>query len=95
MKRLFFGALAALLLVAPGTAWAQPVTGVPVKSMKLTVLSTMLVGKNPSGGIGEWGFAALLEVDGRRLDRHRGRPKPFFTTRKSSASIWPRSPTSC
>ena len=26
----------------------------------------MLAG-NPGGGIGEWGFAALLEVDGRRL----------------------------
>src|SRR4029077_12362391 len=67
MRRLFFGTLPALLLVAPGTAWAQPVAGVPVKSMKLTVLSTMLVGKNPSGGMGEWGFAGLLEVDGRRL----------------------------
>ena len=50
MKRLSLGILAALLLVAPATAWAQPVTGVPVKSMKLTVLSTMLVGKNPAGG---------------------------------------------
>ena len=67
MKRLSLGTLAALLLVAPATAWAQPVTGVPVKSMKLTVLSTMLVGKNPAGGIGEWGFSGLLEVDGRRL----------------------------
>jgi 7,8-dihydropterin-6-yl-methyl-4-(beta-D-ribofuranosyl)aminobenzene 5'-phosphate synthase len=35
--------------------------------MKLTVLSTMLVGTNPSGGIGEWGFSGLLEVDGRRV----------------------------
>jgi len=26
----------------------------------------MLAG-NPEHGIGEWGFAALLEVDGRRL----------------------------
>jgi 7,8-dihydropterin-6-yl-methyl-4-(beta-D-ribofuranosyl)aminobenzene 5'-phosphate synthase len=30
------------------------------------VLSTMLSG-NPDGGIGEWGFAALIEVDGRRI----------------------------
>jgi 7,8-dihydropterin-6-yl-methyl-4-(beta-D-ribofuranosyl)aminobenzene 5'-phosphate synthase len=36
------------------------------KDVKLTVLSTMLVG-NTASGIGEWGFAAVLEVDGRRL----------------------------
>ena len=40
--------------------------GQPAKSVKVTVLSTMLAG-NPDGGIGEWGFAALVEVDGRRL----------------------------
>ena len=34
--------------------------------MKVTVLSTMLAG-DLGRGIGEWGFAALLEVDGRRL----------------------------
>ena len=38
----------------------------PAKSVKVTVLSTMLAG-NPGGGIGEWGFAAVVEVDGRRL----------------------------
>lgn len=37
----------------------------PVKAMKVTVLSTMLVG-NAREGVGEWGFAAVLEVDGRR-----------------------------
>jgi 7,8-dihydropterin-6-yl-methyl-4-(beta-D-ribofuranosyl)aminobenzene 5'-phosphate synthase len=37
-----------------------------VKSVKVTVLSTMLAG-NPSEGVGEWGFAAFVEVDGRRL----------------------------
>ena len=31
--------------------------------MKVTVLSTMLVG-NAREGVGEWGFAAVLEVDG-------------------------------
>jgi 7,8-dihydropterin-6-yl-methyl-4-(beta-D-ribofuranosyl)aminobenzene 5'-phosphate synthase len=35
--------------------------------MKVTVLSTMLVGNGGPSGIGEWGFAALLEVDGRRI----------------------------
>lgn len=34
--------------------------------VKVTVLSTMLAG-NPQRGVGEWGFAALVEVDGRRL----------------------------
>jgi 7,8-dihydropterin-6-yl-methyl-4-(beta-D-ribofuranosyl)aminobenzene 5'-phosphate synthase len=38
----------------------------PAKAVKVTVLSTMLAG-DPRGGIGEWGFAALLEVDGRKL----------------------------
>ncbi len=38
----------------------------PARAVKVTVLSTMLAG-NPGRGIGEWGFAALLDVDGRRL----------------------------
>lgn len=38
----------------------------PAKAVKVTVLSTMLVG-NAAAGVGEWGFAAVLEVDGRRL----------------------------
>jgi 7,8-dihydropterin-6-yl-methyl-4-(beta-D-ribofuranosyl)aminobenzene 5'-phosphate synthase len=42
----------------------QPST-TPVKAMKITVLSTMLAG-NPGEGVGEWGFAALLEADGQR-----------------------------
>ena len=35
-----------------------------VQTLKITVLSTMLVG---GPGVGEWGFAALVEADGRRL----------------------------
>lgn len=57
-------ALAAILLF-PASIRTQP-AAVPVKAMKFTVLSTMLVGTNPAGGIGEWGFSGLLEVDGRR-----------------------------
>jgi 7,8-dihydropterin-6-yl-methyl-4-(beta-D-ribofuranosyl)aminobenzene 5'-phosphate synthase len=34
-----------------------------VKSLRVTVLSTMLAEE----GIGEWGFAALVEADGRRI----------------------------
>lgn len=35
-----------------------------VKSLKVTVLSTMLA---DAGTVGEWGFAALVEVDGRKI----------------------------
>lgn len=54
MKRLFF----ALLL--PALVCAQSGR---VRELKITVLSTMLA----DAGIGEWGFAALVEVDGRRI----------------------------
>jgi 7,8-dihydropterin-6-yl-methyl-4-(beta-D-ribofuranosyl)aminobenzene 5'-phosphate synthase len=36
-----------------------------VQSLKITVLSTMLVGD--TAGIGEWGFAALVEADGHQM----------------------------
>jgi 7,8-dihydropterin-6-yl-methyl-4-(beta-D-ribofuranosyl)aminobenzene 5'-phosphate synthase len=58
--------LAAVLVVCPAivpSAWAQPVQA---SQVKVTILSTMLVG-NANAGVGEWGFAAVLEVDGRRL----------------------------
>lgn len=53
--------LVAALLGLPATAFARP-----ARAMKVTVLSTMLSG-DPGRGIGEWGFAALVEVDGRKL----------------------------
>ena len=34
--------------------------------MKVTILSTMLADE----GIGEWGFSALVEADGRRILVH-------------------------
>ncbi|MDQ3012162.1 MAG: MBL fold metallo-hydrolase [Acidobacteriota bacterium] len=37
-----------------------------VQSLRVQLLSTMLAG-NPGGGIGEWGFAAIVEVDGQRI----------------------------
>ena len=63
--------LAALLLAALATAPLIPgavpdASAQTAKDVKVTVLSTMLVG-NTAAGIGEWGFAAVLEVDGRRL----------------------------
>jgi len=50
-----------LLLLAP-VASAAPETP-RVRSLRILVLSTMLADE----GIGEWGFAALVEVDGERI----------------------------
>ncbi len=54
-----------LLLPAPAAAGASA-QAARASQVKVTVLSTMLVG-NANAGIGEWGFAAVVEVDGRRL----------------------------
>ena len=53
-----------LSLVAPaGTASAQQVSDTGLADdVKVTIVSTMLA----DSGIGEWGFAAVVEVDGRR-----------------------------
>ena len=56
-----FGAatnLVAALLLIPQTALAAQVS-----ALKVTVLSTMLA----EPGLGEWGYAALVEVDGRKI----------------------------
>jgi 7,8-dihydropterin-6-yl-methyl-4-(beta-D-ribofuranosyl)aminobenzene 5'-phosphate synthase len=47
---------------APAAAAANA-TAHRVKSLKITILSTMLA----DAGIGEWGFAALVEADGNRI----------------------------
>ena len=57
--RLVMCALA--LIAAPGDARAQQ-----AKNVRVTLLSTMLVGA-PGAGMGEWGFAAVVEADGRRV----------------------------
>jgi 7,8-dihydropterin-6-yl-methyl-4-(beta-D-ribofuranosyl)aminobenzene 5'-phosphate synthase len=36
-----------------------------IRALKITVLSTMLVGSTT--GMGEWGFSALVEADGQRI----------------------------
>lgn len=61
MTRLILAIFASALLLPAANA-----SGQTAKSVKVTVLSTMLVG-NSAAGVGEWGFAAVLEVDGRRL----------------------------
>ncbi|MEO8680521.1 MAG: MBL fold metallo-hydrolase [Vicinamibacterales bacterium] len=56
------------MALVPATGWTQTANTAPVTALKVTVLSTMLVGASaPAGGIGEWGFSALLETNGRRL----------------------------
>jgi 7,8-dihydropterin-6-yl-methyl-4-(beta-D-ribofuranosyl)aminobenzene 5'-phosphate synthase len=53
--------LALLSPVLLGMALADPHT---VKQLKVKILSTMLADDD---GFGEWGFAALVEADGRRI----------------------------
>ena len=58
------GLVTALLVLCNAAAAAT--APAPVKSLKITVLVTNVAGE-PWAGRGEWGFAALVEVDGRRL----------------------------
>ena len=58
--------LPALALATLVPAFVTHASAQKAKDVKVTVLSTMLVG-NAAAGIGEWGFAAVLEVDGQRL----------------------------
>ena len=57
--------------IGPKSAKAQaPATSVAssaaqIRALKITVLSTMLVGD--TAGLGEWGFSALVEADGQRI----------------------------
>ena len=51
-------------IAATGRVVADPpASGQRVKSLEITILSTMLADE----GFGEWGFAALADVDGRRI----------------------------
>src|SRR5947199_278645 len=52
---------------AKGQAPAESVASSPaqIRALKITVLSTMLVGE--TAGLGEWGFSALVEADGHRI----------------------------
>jgi len=65
VKLVLVSALVWQISVAPLAA-AQSTTHPPhaqVKTLKVTILSTMLADE----GIGEWGFAALVESDGHRI----------------------------
>jgi 7,8-dihydropterin-6-yl-methyl-4-(beta-D-ribofuranosyl)aminobenzene 5'-phosphate synthase len=58
-------AVATCVLLAPAVqAVAQPApSGHKVQQLEIRILSTMLADE----GFGEWGFAALVEVDGRKI----------------------------
>lgn len=68
---LTLGAFAILLALATVEPGAAQTTGqkspdqTQIHALKITVLSTMLVGETT--GIGEWGFSALVEADGHRV----------------------------
>jgi 7,8-dihydropterin-6-yl-methyl-4-(beta-D-ribofuranosyl)aminobenzene 5'-phosphate synthase len=63
--------LIALLMVSAEPVDAQtsaasvPSAAPQIHALKVTLLSTMLVGS--STGIGEWGFSALIEAEGHRI----------------------------
>jgi 7,8-dihydropterin-6-yl-methyl-4-(beta-D-ribofuranosyl)aminobenzene 5'-phosphate synthase len=59
-----------IVSVQPVEAQGGPATSlqsapVQIHSLKVTLLSTMLVGSTT--GLGEWGFSALIEADGHRV----------------------------
>lgn len=62
-----FAVAAWSLSSVPVRSEPPPAGAPPVKHLRITVLSTMLAGDPLEKGIGEWGFAALVEADGRRL----------------------------
>jgi 7,8-dihydropterin-6-yl-methyl-4-(beta-D-ribofuranosyl)aminobenzene 5'-phosphate synthase len=64
-KIVFVFPLMVLLLVANpsrNNAQSAPATAPELRTLKITILSTMLA----DDGIGEWGFAALVEADGHK-----------------------------
>ena len=58
MYNRFLSLVIGLALLLPGAALAAQ-----VQALKVTVLSTMLADQ----GLGEWGYSALVEVDGRKF----------------------------
>ena len=62
MKNSFRALAIAVLILAPAAGLGQDAT--VVSEVKITTLSTMLTEFH---GVGEWGYAALIEVDGQKL----------------------------
>jgi 7,8-dihydropterin-6-yl-methyl-4-(beta-D-ribofuranosyl)aminobenzene 5'-phosphate synthase len=64
MRRRLLVLAATVLLIPTLEAAAQPApSGHKVQQLEIRILSTMLADE----GFGEWGFAALVEVDGRKI----------------------------
>ncbi|HKS74528.1 MAG TPA: MBL fold metallo-hydrolase [Terriglobales bacterium] len=64
--RCFVTLIAVVFLIGSAAAQAPPDKPADqIHSLKITILSTMLVGDVT--GIGEWGFSALVEADGHRI----------------------------
>jgi 7,8-dihydropterin-6-yl-methyl-4-(beta-D-ribofuranosyl)aminobenzene 5'-phosphate synthase len=62
LKKILIVLACALTCLAQPTRAADP-PHKPVHTLKITILSTMLA----DSGIGEWGFAALVETDGHKI----------------------------
>ncbi len=78
MKQLRRGCVYAicLLLLSVPSSSQNAAAPAQVKQLKVTILSTMLADE----GIGEWGFAALVEADGHRILVDTGaRPNTVLT----------------
>ncbi len=59
-------ALAMTLVSQPAVSVASAADQHPVHALKITVLVTNVAG-DPRAGDGEWGFSALVEVDGKKI----------------------------
>jgi len=68
-NRIFLASLVAALLMPHSLILAQQNSKTQVKSLSIKILSTMLA----ENGIGEWGFSALVDVDGRQFLFDAGR----------------------
>ena len=62
MKVIFFTVFA-LICITSHALTQKNKASYQVKSLKITTLSTMLANR----GIGEWGYSALVEVDGKKI----------------------------
>jgi 7,8-dihydropterin-6-yl-methyl-4-(beta-D-ribofuranosyl)aminobenzene 5'-phosphate synthase len=62
---LYVSAFGPTLVKAQTPAASVAGSAAQIRALKITVLSTMLVGD--IAGLGEWGFSALVEADGHRI----------------------------
>ncbi len=63
MQKIMLLLIVSVLTCLQQPAYAAQTSHPPVHALKITILSTMLADE----GIGEWGFAALVEADGHKI----------------------------